>query len=303
MVQAMYHANYQQAEDGTWRLPCLPFVLVGKDVNTSLLPAMHNNMYRLQHLNWSYSAIECQQKEDAQFQFDCLRMGHYRGMDVGFPYKHLAFQESDYASPETRASGQANVLVREESHICAYNTEGEAAILAVERQSKRCICGASVCVLGNTASSRAIATAALQMQANDVILVSESLEDAQTAIEKIQEVCPGDKAKISAANYEMLPMILPFSDIIINGANENDVALDRYLEAPGLFNSNHIIMDKNITSKTDKIFEAAYKASSQFFDGTEMFIEQAVLSVKIWSHVLGLDFEVDRDALRAPFFH
>jgi shikimate dehydrogenase len=230
---------------------------------------------------------------------DCLRMGHYRGMNVGFPYRRLAAEEADYTSPDARAAGAANVLVREETHLSAYNTEGFGALYALERMTGNCLTGASLCIFGAGSTARAIASSALSMRVNDVVLFSHDISSAQAAVKKIQNQYPDEKCRITSADYSMLGMIVPFSDVIINDEDMRCFSLKKQLQSEGLFKSNQLIMDTDFKHGNDTpILNSAKKSGCVFYNGMEMFIEQAVLSVKIWAHILGLHFEVDRGALR-----
>lgn len=294
----MWHANYQRDEDGRWKLPRLPFVLIGKTLSGSKIAAMHNNLYRVMNLNWAYSAIECDDIKAARFQMDLLRMGHYRGMNIEFPYKRLAILEADYVDPLAQAAGGANVLVREESHLCAYNTEGMGALLAYERQANRSVSASSICVCGTGILARSVASAALQLQANDVVLFSRDANVAQNAKESIEKAYSEKRGKITPADYSMFDMLLPFCDIFINAEEDNLQDFDEYILNSTSFSTHQSVLDIRCQRGKSALIRKMEDLGIQVFNGIEMTVEQAALSVKIWARVLGLDFEIDRDALR-----
>ena len=294
----MYHANYQQNKDGTWKTPSLAFALIGADVNNSPLPAMQNNLYRLQHLNWSYAAHECKNLDEARFQIDLLRMGHYRGMNVAVPYTSLAVQEADYASPLVRASGFSNVIVREQSHICAYNTYGLGAIYSIERQANISISGSSVCIFGDGKLACAIAAAAIQKQASEVIIISENTRTFDYAIEDICDAFPNNEEKLKLAIYGDAQTIIPFCDVIIFAQEHVGLSTMESLCDAYTFNPAQVVMDTYLSPCNTNSLENAKVTSVKFINGMEMYVEAAALSVKIWADVLGMNFEPDRSALR-----
>ncbi len=298
----MYHANYFQSEDGSWKIPCLPFALIGASLKDSMLPVMHNNLYRTMRLNWSYTAYECQDTNDAQYFIDCLRMGHYRGMNINFPFRRYAVEAADYATPDAQAAMSANVLVREETHISAYNTEGFGAMYALERLVGKCLSGSSVCIFGTGSTARAIAAAALELGVNDVVIFSNDLSQSQYVVKQIQLQYPYLKSKITSADYNMIRMLLPFYDVVISDENLDSCSINGLLLDGELFNSNQIVMDTDYRhGNNTPVLKSAASCGSKFFNGMEMFVEQAVLSVKIWARVLGLNLELDRDAMRVSF--
>lgn len=116
------------------------FVLIGNPVAHSLSPAMHNALYqelgkvKWPFSRWHYSAVRCENAQDAREQINLVRTGRYRGMNITMPWKKLAFDNADFADAAVVAAGGANVLVRDEDlKLCAYNTDGLGAVRAIER--------------------------------------------------------------------------------------------------------------------------------------------------------------------------
>ena len=115
------------------------FVLIGDPVAHSLSPAMHNALYqelgkvKWPFSRWHYSAVRCENAQDAREQINLVRTGRYRGMNITMPWKKLAFDNADFADAAVVAAGGANVLVRDEDlKLCAYNTDGLGAVRAVD---------------------------------------------------------------------------------------------------------------------------------------------------------------------------
>lgn len=107
------------------------FVLIGDPVAHSLSPAMHNALYqelgkvKWPFSRWHYSAVRCENAQDAREQINLVRTGVTRGMNITMPWKKLAFDNADFADAAVVAAGGANVLVRDEDlKLCAYNTDG-----------------------------------------------------------------------------------------------------------------------------------------------------------------------------------
>ena len=69
------------------------FVLIGDPVAHSLSPAMHNALYqelgkvKWPFSRWHYSAVRCENAQDAREQINLVRTGRYRGMNITMPWK------------------------------------------------------------------------------------------------------------------------------------------------------------------------------------------------------------------------
>lgn len=200
------------------------FVLIGNPVAHSLSPAMHNALYqelgkvKWPFSRWHYSAVRCENAQDAREQINLVRTGRYRGMNITMPWKKLAFDNADFADAAVVAAGGANVLVRDEDlKLCAYNTDGLGAVRAIERVTGKPLADARVLICGTGPTSLAIATASAQAGAAEVTLLSRDEAKALSCVNRMRtSVDPSEAAVLHGRDYSCVEALIPRVDVIVD---------------------------------------------------------------------------------------
>lgn len=277
------------------------FAVIGTPVAHSYSPVMHNAVYQANHLNWSYAAIDCPAPTDALHMIDLVRTGEYRGLNVTMPYKQLAMEQADVVDSAAMAAGGANVLVRVGNELHAHNTDGAGGVGAVTRVSGIEPAGRYVAVCGTGPTSVAIACAFANSGAAEVVLLSRSFDKAAKTVELLSSVL-GSKAAASlrAADYSTAWRLIPTRDIVVDATPRGMKPDDEAIIDPLLFHKGQVVMDVVYNHGLTKLVAGAREAGATAFDGVEMLVEQAALSVEIWADVYGYDFEVSRELMRGP---
>ena len=92
------------------------FGLIGHPIAHSLSPALFKAAY---HGKYSYDLIEEEEFEKAYEIF----MNEYDGINVTAPFKESAFRKADTIMEECQATGAANLLIKTEGRVSAYNSD------------------------------------------------------------------------------------------------------------------------------------------------------------------------------------
>ncbi len=131
------------------------YCIFGNPARHSLSPAMHNASFAHDGINAVYLAFEIASIGDA---VAAMRSLPIMGASVTIPYKVAVLGSIDAVDPLAGAIGSVNTLVNDGTRIVGYNTDGDGAALALDRAGVG-LDGASVLVIGNGGSARAIAHA------------------------------------------------------------------------------------------------------------------------------------------------
>ncbi len=91
------------------------FGLIGHPIAHSLSPAMFRSAYP----EWGYDLIDTQDFEEAWRTF----VDGYDAVNVTAPFKLQAFARADESDTVTRQIGAANILLKQDGHIKALNTD------------------------------------------------------------------------------------------------------------------------------------------------------------------------------------
>ncbi|MCQ2751824.1 MAG: hypothetical protein MJ189_01815 [Coriobacteriales bacterium] len=270
----------------------IDFALIGKNISHSLSANIHNKFYKSKELNFNYSLQECADEQIALYQMDLVRMGHYRGLNITTPYKELASTYADFSSEAVKACAGANVLVRVDLEVYAYNTDGIGAICALKSQGQISLKNKSVCICGSGPCARAIIFELLKEEVGDIVVISRNPSKAKKMIVPIVDVLGTSKAEqISIYEYGQISMIVSFCDIFIN-ATSVDLCKANLVDA-NLFFQDQVVMDVNYKNSKNLLILAARENDAIAFDGKAMLYEQAAKSINIWTRALGFNLNVE----------
>ena len=277
------------------------FAVIGTPVGHSLSPAIHNIVYREAQVDWSYTAIDCPEPQDALHQIDLLRLGHLDGLNITMPYKQLAMEQADFVDASAVAAGGANVLVRHGRDLWAYNTDGMGAVDAILRAGSLEASSVYACVCGTGPTSSAIACALAIKGARRVTVFSRSLPKAQSAVQRMVQCLPKACVDvIEPASYDDVFRIVPGCNVVVDATPRGMNVDDEPIIDPAFFHDGQVVMDVVYAHGLTKIVEGAREQGAVAIDGSEMLIGQAALAIEIWQRELGYSFEIDRNAMRKP---
>ncbi len=281
------------------------FMLIGDPVKHSRSPQMHNALYH--HLadtypyfkTWSYESICCKTEEEALEQIGLVRAGHYWGMNITMPYKKTAMQAADYVDGPADVAGGANVLVRKDLELHAFNTDGVGAINAIERMSNTIVAKKHVCVCGTGPTSMAIACAAANKGAAEVVIFSRDIRKSRAAADRIRLSLPTNSTSmVYGADYSQSSIHVPKTDVFIDATPRGMKSDDEAIVDTNLFHEGQIVLDVVYAHGLTALIGGARQNGAFCLDGLEMLVEQAALSVEIWTEAMGLNIEVSRDVMR-----
>ena len=106
----------------------MKFALIGHPVAGSLSPRLMAAAYDGRH---SYDLLDFERFEDA---WDAFVSG-FDGINVTAPFKQDAFARVDVRSPQARATGAVNLVVRSADGFVGYNTDVNGVLWALGEDS------------------------------------------------------------------------------------------------------------------------------------------------------------------------
>ena len=145
----------------------MKFALIGHPVAGSLSPRLMAAAYDGRH---SYDLLDFEHFEDAWEAF----VDGYDGINVTAPFKQDAFARVDVLSPQARATGAVNLVVRQADGFVGYNTDVDGVMMALNETG---IAFKEALVVGTGGAARAAVHAA-QLLGCQVTVTGRSLEKA-----------------------------------------------------------------------------------------------------------------------------
>ncbi len=281
--------------------------ILGHPVAHSKSPVMYNAVYGKLGLPWHYDFADQPQEEGARAFVDAR---DFLSINITTPYKPLAFESATRKAASAKLAQGANVLVRKDSELIGFNTDGEGCVRFLELagvsfKGKRVV----VCGTGPTAIS--ILHNCALAGADVLLMLSRTREHGEQVLngylERYKELAYAtidfpaekeghrsfregyEKPTFKFGTYGTSKNAINAADIIINatplGMNEGDPApFDTSLLRP-----EQVVFDAVYASGQTQLVHDALALGCKAYNGGGMLVAQAVATVFILADIERID--------------
>jgi len=259
-------------------------LVIGNPIAHSLSPLIHQTAYKALNIEEQYTYFAAQVKaESLQAAILGIRALNVKSVSVTIPHKETVLQYLDVIDPMAQKIGAVNTVVADdEGRLVGYNTDVIGVINPILRRTT--LTGKKVLLLGAGGAARAAAfgfvkSGGLLTITNRTITKARSLASFLGV-----EVLAWEEREKAALNF----------DIIFNATSVGlNLKQGKNLEAPlNTFRSGQIVFDAVYNPYLTTFLSQALQAGAEIISGTEMFIEQAVQQILLYS-----GFEAPRDKM------
>lgn len=273
--------------------------LIGWPLEHSLSPQMHNAALMDLGISGDYRLYPIPPAENREKIGELLaemRAGRIHGLNVTIPYKWDVQDLADNRSDVVETIGAANTLYYRDGELCADNTDvpGLHTSLFKSLHNKgsfyRDTFG-SILILGAGGAARAAIYVASQMN-RPVYLAARRIEQArELAIDLAQKIAVSiNPVKLSTEGLERLPEV----DLVIN---TTPAGMWPHVDAmpwpDDLPVSAEAVLDMIYNPPVTRFMRKAIKSGAKVVNGLDMLVEQAALSLEIWT-----DRSVSREVMK-----
>lgn len=263
--------------------------LLGHPVAHSKSPVTHNAAYKLLGIPWTYELADRAEEKDA---IEFLKAADFVGINITTPYKPLAFKYSQKQDPSAILAGGANVLVKTDEGLIAYNTDGKGVIWFLTYKGVK-FDGAKVVVCGTGPTSHAITHEALEAGATVHMLGRDAQRSKAKVADYLQKRIDlgleDFSNRLEGNSYEAAQDVIKDADIIIDatvlGMKEGDPAAFEVT----LLSDKQVVMDVVYGHGITALNQGAKDAGALFYDGGGMLVAQAVETIRIWTEANGIE--------------
>ncbi|MDI6853255.1 MAG: shikimate dehydrogenase [Deltaproteobacteria bacterium] len=249
--------------DGTTKI----YGILGRPVEHSLSPAMHNAAFRELGLNAVYVAFPV---TDLRQAVAGLRGLSIRGASVTIPFKEEIIPLLDAIDPQAARMGAVNTVVNREGLLKGYNTDSPGAVAALKE--KTAIAGNHFLILGAGGASRAILFGILEEGGRVSLTDIDAGRALALAAEfGVEALAPHDLSRcqanilINATPVGMAPQV---DDIPIN---------------PELLGRFTLVMDIVYRPLKTRLLREAADRNCRIIDGLKMLIYQGAAQFELWT--------------------
>jgi shikimate dehydrogenase len=257
---------------------CL-LALIGHPVGHSLSPEMHNASFAAEDLNYLYVALDVE-PQDLPAAVAGLEALNFRGFNITMPHKRAMLLLLDDVDEGARISGAVNTVVKEDSGLRGYNTDGGGMVMACQ-EARIDLAGKRVLLLGAGGAAAAVALAFGEVGVGELRVVNRSVEHAVELRDKLRgtglkkvEVYPCDALGEAARESEVIVNATPL------GMKDGDP-----LPMPGEYlGDGRAVCDAVYRpGKETALVREARERGARVVTGERMLLYQGVLAQRLWT--------------------
>ena len=255
--------------------------LLGKPVEHSLSPAIHNAAFQTLNLNFVYLAFPVEDLEGAIRGIRAL--GNLRGFSVTIPHKVAILPLLDGVEKTAKYIGSVNTVIKDRGKLIGSNTDASGAIQAL-RQGGVALSGTRILMLGSGGAARAIAFGlCLEQQIEELTILGIDETERRTLAHDLRTKT---QAKIvdGPLNPDTLRTALPEAQLLLHttpiGMHPNIAAS---CVPKDLLHPHLTVMDIVYNPLNTQLLKDAQAAGCRTIQGVEMFLHQAVGQFELWT--------------------
>jgi shikimate dehydrogenase len=248
--------------------------IIGRPVEQSLSPAIHNAAFEAAGLDWVYLAFPVAADASVGDAVAGIRALGLRGVNVTMPLKQEVLPYLDSVAEEARRIGAVNTVVREGARLVGANTDGPGFLRFLERDAGFRSAGRRVLLLGAGGSARALAVA-LADEDSRLMISARRAEP----IEEMLALVPGSET-VGWSDDEIARAI-DKADLVVNATPARQ-------ELPlthAKFGDRHVVVDLIYPPPPTPLVERARVGGASAYSGLGMLLHQAALSFEMWTGV------------------
>jgi len=269
------------------------FGLVGYPVEHSLSPRIHAAALQELGLRGEYCLYSIEQSSGLQEILDEMRSGQIQGLNVTIPYKSEIIPLMDSLSPAAQAVGAVNTISHQSGRLVGDNTDADGFLADLKRKGWLQVGkpGQRALILGAGGSARAVVYALAS--AGWQITVAARRPKQVTSVAKViqNSMRPGQNIgeqpvlSVIKLEREAISNLKQNVSLIVN---TTPVGMYPQVDASpwpyGLeFSSQAAVYDLVYNPAETILMREAQKMGLRVTNGIGMLVEQAALSLEIWT--------------------
>ncbi|MDY0383459.1 shikimate dehydrogenase [Trichlorobacter sp.] len=257
--------------------------IIGWPVAHSRSPQMQNAAFQALGMDCVFVpfAVPPSQLAEAVQGLRCLGVA---GWNVTIPHKSAIMPFLDQLSPAAVRAGAVNTVCNRNGLLIGCNTDGAGLLISLERDLDCLVAGKRIVVLGAGGAARGAVAALAEAGTAAITVVNRTLATASQLAAELQ-LHRSSTSVIAAADFSMLPQLLPETDLLINATSL------------GLHGEEIAGLDLALLPAAAKVYDMVYGASStplvssaqrrglQACDGLGMLAAQGELAFCHWTGV------------------
>jgi len=257
--------------------------LIGNPLDHSFSPAMHNQAYEKNDLNYLYIPIEVDKKNIEKILIGMKNLG-FIGFNVTIPHKINVMDYLDEIDPIAEKIGSVNTVKIENGKLKGFNTDGIGFIRSLKEEKKVDIDGKKILVLGAGGASRSISIVLAEKNAEKIYIANRTIEKAESLSKDVNEKVKKCSEHLDLNNKDKIKGIIKEVDIIVNTTSLG--MYPKIDESPldkNILSSGKLVIDIVYNPSKTKLLKEAEEIGSDIHFGLGMLVNQGAEAFEIWT--------------------
>jgi shikimate dehydrogenase len=262
--------------------------ILGWPVEHSRSPAMQNAAFQARGLAANYVCFSVHPDDVADAVRGLKALG-VRGANVTVPHKEAVMPWLDEITPEARAIGAVNTIVREIDRLIGHNTDAGGLTRSLE-EADVALAGARAVVLGAGGAARAAVVGLARRGARSVVVAARRGERAEAMVASLRDACPGcelvssdfEHASLASHFRESTLLVQSTSATLANAPDPGGFAAQLALEA---LPHDAVVVDLVYKPRETAVLAQARERGLKTVDGLGMLLHQGALAFELWTHM------------------
>ncbi len=277
--------------------------LLGKPVNHSLSPIMHNAAYNEMGLDWCYVAIPCDD-QNLEKVTKALRLINFKGLNVTIPHKQAVLKACKKLTKSANNIQAVNTLIPEKNNQwIGANTDIDGFLMPLKKEN---LTNKTVIIIGCGGSARAVFMGLNNLNIKKIVIISRNDNSLDSFVINMKNLA-NNNISIEGINNKKVD-VRPFieeADLIVNttpvgmSKEENDSEnIPLGYEIWKSLSNKTILYDLIYTPRPTNWLKIGQEKNCLTIDGLDMLVEQGALSIKLWSGFHNVPTEIMKSSAK-----
>ncbi len=262
------------------------FGILGFPLSHTLSPVIHNGLFAEYGVNAIYVVLE-KEKPILKFLFGIDGIS-FSGLSVTIPHKEWAFKIADYADEASTNMKASNTLIRVDSKVNAYNTDGYGAVRSIEEYKRDFFESKSsgdILILGSGGSAKGIAYSLVKrgLTSSKIVIAARNKRTGSHLMKTLNAMQTGiaEYSSLDAVkeNSKRFSLIINTTPVGMKGKTDSQILSEKF------FSKSQTLFDIVYNPLETPLVKMAKKNGTNIIPGYEMLLHQAMEQFRLFTEI------------------
>ncbi|SHE89309.1 shikimate dehydrogenase family protein [Clostridium fallax] len=246
--------------------------LLGKNINYSKSPSIHNKYYKDNNIQLNYTLFDTREEDLESFIKNLPE--NIIGFNVTVPYKEKIIYYLDEVNYPANLIKAVNTVVNVSGKFIGYNTDYFGFIKSLEENNVK-VKDNNVLILGNGGASKAVYLAIKDLGAKVIDFGCRNIEKCKKEFIESNDILNINEIK-DISKYDLVINATTLGNI---NNNISPITIEKYKKSTILYDLNYI-------PEVNEFLKRGLDLGLKVVNGWDMLYYQAVYSIKLWEKEL-----------------